>query len=52
MGFGIKRGYEMLENLLVPHSAAHNDTIITVERKVAEAQGDCCEQARNHDRAD
>ena len=34
MGFGLKRGYEMLEVLLVPHGAAHNDTIVTVERKV------------------
>lgn len=34
MGFGLTRGYEMLEILLVPHGAAHNDTIITVERKV------------------
>ncbi len=33
MGFGLTRGYEMLEILLVPHGAAHNDTIVTVERK-------------------
>lgn len=33
MGFGLKRGYQMLEILLVPHGAAHNDTIVTVERK-------------------
>lgn len=33
MGFGIGRGYELLECLLVPHGAAHNDTIVTVERK-------------------
>ena len=33
MGFGIGRGYELLEVLLVPHGAAHNDTIVTVERK-------------------
>ena len=33
MGFGLKRGYEMLEILLVSHGAAHNDTIVTVERK-------------------
>ena len=33
MGFGIKRGYHMVELLLVPHGAAHNDTIVTVERK-------------------
>jgi hypothetical protein len=34
MGMGLKRGYEMLEILLVPHGAAHNDTIVTVERKL------------------
>lgn len=34
MGFGLKRGYELLEVLLVPHGAAHNDTIVTVERKI------------------
>ena len=34
MGFGIGRGYEMLEILLVNHGAAHNDTIVTVERKL------------------
>lgn len=33
MGFGLTRGYTMLEILLVPHGAAHNDTIVTVERK-------------------
>lgn len=33
MGFGLMRGYQMLEILLVPHGAAHNDTIVTVERK-------------------
>lgn len=32
-GFGIGRGYELLEVLLVNHGAAHNDTIVTVERK-------------------
>jgi len=34
-GFGITRGYELVEILLVPHGAAHNDTIVTVERKVS-----------------
>ena len=34
MGFGLKRGYELLEILMVPHGAAHNDTIVTVERKL------------------
>ena len=31
----LHRGYELLEVLLVPHGGAHNDTIVTVERKVA-----------------
>jgi hypothetical protein len=34
MGFGKGRNYELLEILLVPHGAAHNDTIVTVERKL------------------
>jgi hypothetical protein len=33
MGMGTGRGYSMLEILLVPHGGAHNDTIVTVERK-------------------
>ena len=37
MGFGLKRGYELLEVLLVPHGGAHNDTIVTVERKIENA---------------
>ena len=37
MGFGLKRGYEMLEILLVTHGGAHNDTIVTVERKIVPA---------------
>lgn len=32
-GMGTGRGYELLEVLLVNHGAAHNDTIVTVERK-------------------
>jgi hypothetical protein len=32
-GFGRKRGYLMEEILLVNHGGAHNDTIVTVERK-------------------
>jgi len=36
MGFGINRGFEMLEILLVPHGGSHNDTIVTVERKIIE----------------
>ena len=33
LGFGLTRGYEMLEILLVTHGGAYNDTIVTVERK-------------------
>lgn len=35
-GMGKGRGYELLEVLLVAHGGGHNDTIVTVERKVAE----------------
>lgn len=33
-GLGKKRGFEIVEVLMIAHGAAHNDTIITVERKV------------------
>lgn len=33
MGFGLTRGYTLLEILLVTHGGAHNDTIVTVEQK-------------------
>lgn len=33
-GIGMKYGFEIVEILLVPHGGAHNDTIVTVERKV------------------
>ena len=33
-GFGIKRGFKIVEILLVPHGGHHNDTIVTVEQKV------------------
>ena len=33
-GFGMKRGFEIVEILLVAHGSATNDTIVTVERKV------------------
>lgn len=32
-GFGKKRGFEIVEILLVPHGGAHNDTIAVVEVK-------------------
>lgn len=34
-GFGIKRGFKIVEILLVAHGGAHNDTIVVVERKVS-----------------
>lgn len=34
VGFGKSRGYEFQEILLVAHGGAHNDTIVTVERKM------------------
>jgi hypothetical protein len=33
-GFGINRGFEQREILLVAHGGAHNDTIATVEERV------------------
>lgn len=33
-GIGKKRGFEIIEILLMCHGACHNDTIITVERKL------------------
>jgi hypothetical protein len=33
-GMGINRGFELVQILLVCHGACHNDTIVTVERKV------------------
>lgn len=33
-GFGIGRGFEIIEILLVKHGGWHNDTIVTVERKI------------------
>jgi hypothetical protein len=33
-GFGKKLGFELIELLIVAHGANHNDTIITVEKRV------------------
>lgn len=33
-GLGIKRGFKIIEILLVSHGGHHNDTIVTVEKKV------------------
>ncbi len=34
-GIGKKRGFELIEILLVAHGGSHNDTIVTVEKKTA-----------------
>jgi hypothetical protein len=33
-GFGKKRGFEIVEIMLVSHGRKHNDTIVVVERKI------------------
>lgn len=33
-GFGISRGFEIIEILIIAHGGDHNDTIVTVERKI------------------
>ena len=33
-GVGKKNGFQIIEILLVPHGGWHNDTIVTVERKI------------------
>lgn len=33
-GIGQKLGFELIEILLVAHGGAHNDTLVTVERKI------------------
>ena len=33
-GFGKKLGFEIVEILLVCHGRTHNDTIVTVEKKI------------------
>ena len=33
-GFGITRGFDFLEILMVAHGGRHNDTIVTVEKKI------------------
>lgn len=37
-GIGKKYGFEIIEILLVAHGGWHNDTIVTVERKIKEKQ--------------
>jgi hypothetical protein len=38
LGMGLSNNFEMLEILLVTHGGAHNDTIVTVERKSSQGQ--------------
>ena len=33
-GFGKKLGFEIIEILLIAHGSSHNDTIVTIEKKV------------------
>lgn len=33
-GFGKSLGFKLIEVLMVPHGRTHNDTIVTVERKI------------------
>jgi hypothetical protein len=37
-GTGKKRGFEIIEILLVCHGACHNDTIVTVDRKISKGK--------------
>lgn len=39
-GLGKNRGFKLIEIMLVPHGSAHNDTIVTVEKKVQSMIGD------------
>ena len=34
VGFGKRRGFEIIEILLVCHGGLHNDTIVTIEKKI------------------
>jgi len=36
-GIGKKYGFELIEVLIVPHGGQHNDTIVTVERKIVKS---------------
>jgi len=38
VGFGKNRGFEIIEILLVCHGGHHNDTIVTVEKKIENKQ--------------
>lgn len=39
-GIGKKRGFKIIEILLICHGACHNDTIVTVEEKIFTTVGD------------
>lgn len=43
-GIGLQNGFSVVEVLIVCHGGAHNDTIVTVERKVESAQSGLFEQ--------
>lgn len=37
-GFGINRGFKIIEILLIAHGGNHHDTIVTVERRLSKEQ--------------
>lgn len=39
-GFGKNLGFEIIEVLLVPHGRSHNDTIVTVEKKIIKRENE------------
>lgn len=49
VGMGVVRGFQILEILLVSHGREHNDTIVTVERKVESAQDGLFSTQREND---
>lgn len=38
IGMGLQNGFQITEILIVSHGGAHNDTIVTVERKIEDTQ--------------
>lgn len=37
-GMGKKYGFEIIKILIIPHGSAHNDTIVTIEKKIKYSQ--------------
>lgn len=51
-GFGKSLGFEIIEILLVNHSAAHNDTIVVVEKKVNQTLTEVCSEGNRNSSQD